>query len=935
MKFIRFLILPVLLIFSALFYAVSSSYADLSVFTPYSKYYRLNYEDMEEGTIKIRGTFIFDGVFNKLGDNWAVRRDLSGLNKYFSYKPSSNIRNKWEDSYGQTFLLNMAVKPTDWFFAEFGFEMINDYADRYWIPVSQEHRASHNGERAPLFDWTSARIGITTDRFSLVYHRNYMHNGWEREDDMFQMLLKQDTPDDYIRYSGHHTPDYWQFKTAGAFGDVDVMVGEEVIQDYMRGAYIKYKNIFGSGINFYYSDHVIPYGNSDERMRNLQVNRSFNFWGDSSVRAGLLFRPFRIGEEYLYSEKTDYPKGYGGSAYDFYSDETNYFVDEKNNAFGGALKVTFPKKLWFDLVTIGGDYRGLVAGNRYKTDVSVEKKLSNHSNAFLSYYYQKPLVEAMPLIYSASNLNGWTPLLSSARGPSSPFWVWWRNLNSGFDNRETSAFSFVYTYDPTPSTWFYMFDPNKPAESNLNPEEDAPFSFVVQANAVQYFGKLDRQSFWEWDGSTVWEDAYSNGTSAPNRYIGSLYFLSQIIKNRTKILFDFEIGEDLATLSYAYPNDGSGAPREAFTTPMIGYFKTSLTVKHNPYIFKTAYMKNVWGPEDWHRNFGSTFDEVYLAHISRDIGDIFNVGMEYVGARKNDSKVLHNPGFADHETSNETGSFDEIRVYLRILFDIVVRFADESELPFKVEEDRIPPEVALKVNPDIIYSDKGEIASFEPWVSDPSGIDKWSVTIKDVHGKTIKTFEASGHPPEVLDWGARDEVGNIVPNGQYDAVLEAYDNYGNYAITELCRVTVLTTPKDKEVKVKETERGLEISISAKVLFDTAKYNIKAGAAKTLKEVADLLNIYLGNGILIEGHTDSRGGLMYNQTLSENRANSVRKFFIKEGVDEKRMRIEGFGKLRPVSTNATAAGREQNRRVEIIILKEDEFKQNQVAQEAEE
>ncbi|MDR3113057.1 MAG: OmpA family protein, partial [Endomicrobium sp.] len=897
MKFIRFLILP-LLISSTLLLAVPFLYADLSVFTPYAKYYRLNYEDMDEGSIKIRGTFIFDGVFNKLGDGWTVRRDLSGLNKYFNYRPSLNIKNKWEDSYGQTFLLNLAVKPTDWFFAEFGIEMINDYADRYWIPVNEEHRMSYGGTRAPLFGWSSARIGIVTERFSLTYNRNYMHNGWEREDDMFQMLLKQDTPDDYLRYSGHHTPDFWQFKTKGVFGDIDVMVGEEVIQDYRRGAYIKYKNIFGSGINFYYSDHIIPFGNRDERMRNLQLNSDFNFWGESNVRLGFLFRPFRIGEEYASSEKVGYPNGYGGSAYDFYSDETGYFVDEKNNAFGAAVKFTFPKKFWFDIVTLGADYRGLVAGNRYKADISVEKRLSNYSNAFLSYYYQKPLFEAMPLIFSGANYIGWTPLLSSGRGPSSPFWVWWRNLNSGFDNRETSAFSFIYTYDPTPSTWFYMFDPNKVTESNLNPEEDAPFAFAVAANAVQYFGRLDRQSFWEYDGSSVWEDAYSNGTAAPDRYIGSIYFLSQMIKNRTKIIFDFEIGEDLATLSYAYPNDASGSPREAFTTPMIGYFKTSLTVKHNPYLFKAAYMKNVWGPEDWHKNFGSTFDEVYLAHISRDIGDMFNVGMEYVGARKNDSRVLHNPGFADKEVSSETGSFDEIRVYLKILFDVVVRFGDVSELPFKVEEDRTAPEVALKLNPDMIYSDKNETTALEPWVSDPAGIDKWNIAIKDIHGKAIKTFNGNGQPPDVLDWGAKDDGGKTVPNGQYEVILDAYDNYGNYSVSEPCTVTVLTTPKNKEVKVKETERGLEISIGAKVLFDTAKYNIKPGAAKTLKEVSDMLNIYLNNGILIEGHTDSRGALMYNQKLSENRANSVKKFFMKEGIDEKRMRTEGYGKLKP-------------------------------------
>ncbi|MDR1940973.1 MAG: hypothetical protein LBQ47_01445, partial [Endomicrobium sp.] len=775
---------------------MSYVYADSSIFTPYAKYYRLNYEDMENGSVKVQGVLFFESIFNKLGDHWVTKRDLSGLNNYFNYKPSSLSKNhnKWEDGYGQTFLFNIAVRPADWFFAELGFEMIGDYADRYWIPVNEEHRLSYNEERAPLLDWSNARIGIITDYFSLVYHRNYKHDGWEREGDMFSMFVKHDAPDNYLRYSGHHTSDFWQFKTKGVFGDLDIIGGEEAMQDYKRGIYVKYKNIFGSNINFFYSDHVIPFGSYDERMRNLQINTDFNFWNESNVQIGALFRPFRVGESYYLAEEVGFPNGYGGSKYDIYSDETVY-----SDAFGGSIKFKFPKKiLALDMVTLGYEYRGLVAGNRQRIDVSFEKKTSNTTNAFLSYYYQKPLLNAMPLVYSGANEYNWPPVLSSPRGPESPFWVWWRNPISGFDNRETSAFSFIFTYDPTPSTWFYNYDPNLPLEYNLNPEEDAPFSFAIKADASQYFGQLDRQSFWEYDGSTVWEDAYSNGTRAPDRYIGSLYFLSQFIKGKTKILYDFEVGEDLATLSYPYPDSDGAVAREPFTTPMIGYFKTSLKVKHEPYIFKVGYLKNTWGPEDWHRNFGSSYDEVYLAHISRDIGDLFNVGMEYVGARKNNSKILHDPRFAEQDTRNETGSFDELRVYLRIMFDVVVRFGTDTDLPFVVEHDKIAPELALKTRPDTIYSDKGENAVLEPWVSDPSGTDKWKIYIKNQEGQIVKTYEGEKEPPEELEWYAKDNNEQIVPNGPYYATLEAYDNYGNYGITEPSLITVMTEPKIKE-----------------------------------------------------------------------------------------------------------------------------------------
>lgn len=892
---------------------VCTSTVQANIFKPYSKYNRINYESMETGTIEIKGELTFDAVFHKLGDNWIKRSDPSGLNKFFNYVPSTDPDNKWLDTYGQTLLFNFAVKPVDWFFAELGFEFIGDYADRYWLPLNQEHRMSYNNQIFPKFDWSNARIGFVNDLGSIVYHRNYGHNGWIYDGDMFEMLLKQDDPNDYLRYSGHHTPDYWQLKTRGFYGELDVIYGEEAVQNYKHGIYVKYKNIFNSNINFFYSDHVIPYGNDDERMRNFQLNTDFKLIKDSTLQLGILYRPFRLDWDYQYTEDVGSGNGLVGSKYEVKTGTT-----EQVDALGGSVKYTIPSILWMDLIKLGYEYRGLVAGNRQKADISFEKAISKRINTYLSYYYQKPLLASMPLVYSG---GGSGPISMNARGPESPFWVWWRNPVSGFDNRETSAFSFVFTYDPTPSTWFYNYNPNDPVEYNLNPEEDAPFSFAVKANLAKYFDTLDRQTHYEYDGSITWEDAYIEGTGMPNRYIGSLYFLSQFIKDNVKILYDFEVGEDLATLSYPYYRDDR---RESFVTPMIGYFKTSLTVNVAPYLFKTAYIKNYWGPEDWHKNFGATYDELYLAHISRDIGNWFNIGMEYVGARKTDPAVLDNDRFKDNiDASNEMGYFDEIRAYFKVYFDAVLNFGKkEEEFPFVVEHDMTPPEIALKTRPETIYPDKGQKAYLEPWASDHSGIDNWIVNIKDEKGNIVKTYDGRREPPEELDWNGKNDSNTVVPDGMYYATLEAYDNYGNYAKTDQREIRVMTTPKIKDTEIKETERGLVISFGAKVLFDTAKYNLKKGAVKTLKEVTDLLKMYPNNRIMVEGHTDSVGKIMYNQRLSENRANSVKNFLVKEGIPAEKIKTKGYGKLRPIADNKTAAGREQNRRVEVIILNQD-------------
>ncbi|MDR1195835.1 MAG: OmpA family protein [Endomicrobium sp.] len=936
MKFYLILTALVFSLFINIFFVSSSHAGGSDVFTPYVQYNRIDSDNLDTGTIAIKGEFIFDFIYHKLGDYWYTSKDPLGINKYFNYKPKDSsgqplkMDNKWQDTYGQTFLFNVGIKPVDWFFAEFGFAMIGDYADKYWVPVNQEHRMDGWNKRGPQFEWNNAKIGIKNDWASLTYFKNYGHMDWRYEGDMFDLFPVMDNPDDYLRYSGHHSTDFWQLKMRGIWGDIDAIYGEEALQDYDQGAYLKYTNIFGTGINFYYTDHQIPYGNpevtqwnnltqssqdfgdSRERMRTFEVSKSFNVIGNT-LQVGAMYRPFRLGWDYEYAEDVGSGNGLGGTKYDIHEGTT-----KEIDALGGSVKLSIPKKVFgIDLVKLGYEYRGLVAGNRQKADISAEKKISKYSNIYAGYYYQKPLLSAMPMIYSG---GGSGPLISQGRGPESPFWVWWRKGITGFDNRETSALSFVYTYDPTPSTWFYQFEPNQPIAYNLNPEEDAPFSFAVKVNFERYFGTLDRQTYWEYDGSTVWEDSYSNGTDAPDRYVGSLYFLSQFVKGELKVLYDFEIGEDLATLSYPYPNTKGAAAREEFTTPMIGYFKTSLIVKRKPYLFKAAYFKNYWGPEDWHKFFGSTYDELYLTHIDRNIGEWFNVGVEYIAARKTNQTILDS--IAGEESKNETGYFDEIRIFFKVLFDVTLRFGSKDQgAPFMVEYDKTPPEVALKASPDIIYPESNQKCIIEPWVSDYSGIDTWIVTIKNTAGETVKTYSGDREPPYELEWnGKEEETRKDLPDAPYYAVLEAVDNYGNRAETEPIRIIVASTPKEAEIE--ETERGLVITLGAKVLFDFDKYNLKRGARQTLKEVADLLTMYPDNKISVEGHTDWKGAVSYNQKLSENRAKSVRDFLIKEGVASERINMIGYGKLKPVASNETAEGRDQNRRVEIVILKDD-------------
>jgi outer membrane protein OmpA-like peptidoglycan-associated protein len=119
------------------------------------------------------------------------------------------------------------------------------------------------------------------------------------------------------------------------------------------------------------------------------------------------------------------------------------------------------------------------------------------------------------------------------------------------------------------------------------------------------------------------------------------------------------------------------------------------------------------------------------------------------------------------------------------------------------------------------------------------------------------------------------------------------------------------------LETRETARGLIVNMSD-VLFDSGKATLRPGAREKLAKVAGILLAYPGLSMQIEGHTDSVGAADYNQELSERRANAVRSFLIEQGISTGTVVARGLGKTQPVATNGTAAGRQQNRRVELIV-----------------
>jgi outer membrane protein OmpA-like peptidoglycan-associated protein len=123
-----------------------------------------------------------------------------------------------------------------------------------------------------------------------------------------------------------------------------------------------------------------------------------------------------------------------------------------------------------------------------------------------------------------------------------------------------------------------------------------------------------------------------------------------------------------------------------------------------------------------------------------------------------------------------------------------------------------------------------------------------------------------------------------------------------------------------ELQASKTDRGLVVTLGD-VLFTTGRADLKSGSRQTLDKLTAFLNSYPKRNVQIDGFTDNVGGDDYNQSLSERRADSVRDALTHMGIANDRILTRGRGKSSPVGDNDTAAGRQQNRRVEVLILDE--------------
>lgn len=132
------------------------------------------------------------------------------------------------------------------------------------------------------------------------------------------------------------------------------------------------------------------------------------------------------------------------------------------------------------------------------------------------------------------------------------------------------------------------------------------------------------------------------------------------------------------------------------------------------------------------------------------------------------------------------------------------------------------------------------------------------------------------------------------------------------------RVELIST-LSRLTKVREEARGVIVTLPGNIYFNVNKANVKPAMQMQLTKIAKTLAAVPDQKLLIEGHTDSDGPNEYNLSLSESRAESVKKILLAGEVGAERMEIKGYGESKPIADNSTPAGKAQNRRVEIVLV----------------
>jgi len=198
---------------------------------------------------------------------------------------------------------------------------------------------------------------------------------------------------------------------------------------------------------------------------------------------------------------------------------------------------------------------------------------------------------------------------------------------------------------------------------------------------------------------------------------------------------------------------------------------------------------------------------------------------------------------------------------------------------------------------------------------------KWEANIAAKNAQIANEKILTAQAQEEIEKGTAQRQAVLLQARERESQLRSQQAQMSAEEAELAKQRAAGLEKElADLKGKQTERGLVITLGD-VLFDTGKSTLAPGAYATVDRLASALKENPERKVVIEGHTDSMGSDEYNQELSQRRAQAVQSALLERGVGSGQISAYGKGETFPVASNENAAGRQQNRRVELVFTNE--------------
>lgn len=556
---------------------------------------------LEPGTLRYTGDIRLEGVFQAPRPGWYVNDD--GLNKTWT-KIGHNER-PWKTEWGSVWLNEFAAQFTPDIAARMEVEVQGDYADRYWRPINANHRADENGEHVFIRE---AEGHIKKESWYLEGFSSVGRPSWKGKGDLFELYPESWNMGDYLGLSSSFGmyPESWQQDTFFNISGDHVPRGGELggtwngmsaVVAYGSELSWRFQDSFFGRLNIpfrettftmMYQDEDAPYvDDPDQRDQAGAISWEIPFGGSHIFDAGVLYRPFRSGEQYTVSRRTTSGGGLLGSDYNL-----EQKTAQNEDGLGARARFLVHQDFFDHPVDYAVDwsYLGLLAGNKHEIKVDGGSFITQLFRADMRFTYRRPLEGPVPLLYEGTP-NNMGAVVSQPRGPESPFTVGW-------DNREATLFLTTFQLNPSDYSTMFLWDPHRLERWNLKTKDQAEYGLAAQYKLSDYHTATDRQWYINEYGDVAWEPAASPGAPATRHPIHEYRILGTVQKGEWAGLLGFAGGEMLAP---------SGVPIK----PITDYFSIEAEISHWPLVFRGHYGSGIWGPEPFQQFFGESFDRLF------------------------------------------------------------------------------------------------------------------------------------------------------------------------------------------------------------------------------------------------------------------------------------------------------------------------------------